>query len=78
MLEAVGASPIDILSKRSKLYRQRSSEIDAMTDDELLAAMVDEPTLIRRPLVVADGKILMGFDRAGLQSLADERGREDD
>jgi arsenate reductase-like glutaredoxin family protein len=77
VLQSVGVSPQDIVSKRSKVYRTRQAEIDAMDDQELLAEMVEEPTLVRRPLVVADGKLVTGFDRTGLQSLADEqRGSE--
>lgn len=45
-----------------------------MTDDELLAAMVAEPTLLRRPLVIAGGQLVVGFDRAGLKALT---GRHD-
>ena len=77
MLQSVGTGPAEIVSKRSKIYRARQAEIDAMDEEELLAAMVAEPTLVRRPLVVADGKLVTGFDRSGLQSLADEqRGSE--
>lgn len=73
VLTSVGIGPQDVVSKRSKVYRARTVEIDAMNDDELLAAMVEEPTLIRRPLVVADGRLVTGFDRTGLQALAGER-----
>jgi len=45
-----------------------------MSADELLRAMVDEPTLIRRPLVVTDGAAITGFDRKALQALVEERG----
>lgn len=73
----MGVGPAEIVSKRSKVYRARQAEIDAMDDEELLAAMVEEPTLVRRPLVVADGKLVTGFDRSALESLADEqRGSE--
>ena len=61
-----------MLSKRSKRYRERPDDIDGMADDALLAAMVDEPTLLRRPLVIAGDKLVVGFDRTGLQALAGE------
>jgi arsenate reductase-like glutaredoxin family protein len=70
VLASAGAGPFDVLSKRSKVYRARSAEIDAMTDDELLVEMVAEPTLLRRPLVIADNRLVVGFDRTGLQQLA--------
>lgn len=71
MLASVGARPGDVLSKRSKPYRPRADEIDAMDDDALLAAMIEEPALIRRPLVVASGRLVTGFDRTQLQSLVE-------
>jgi arsenate reductase-like glutaredoxin family protein len=52
-----------VLSKRSKAYRERSAEIDAMSDDEVLDAMVAEPTLLRRPLIQDGGQLVVGFDR---------------
>lgn len=70
VLNSAGVAPTDVLSKRSKAYRERSAEMDAMTNEQLLAAMVDEPTLIRRPLVIAEGELVTGFDRKGLQALA--------
>ncbi|MBI4788321.1 MAG: hypothetical protein HY782_14915 [Chloroflexi bacterium] len=35
-------------------------------EEELLKLMVQEPRLLRRPLVVVDGKPIIGFDRAVL------------
>jgi len=43
-----------------------------MTDDELLAAMVVEPTLIRRPLILDDDRLIVGFDKKGLAALAEQ------
>jgi len=73
VLDSNGVAPADVLSTRSKAYRARPAEIDAMDDDALLLAMVDEPTLIRRPLVIAEGTLVTGFDRKGLQALVERR-----
>lgn len=71
----MGKRPVDILSTRSKAYRIRQDEIDALDDDALLAAMADEPTLIRRPLVISDGKLVSGYDRSQLELLVKGRKR---
>jgi arsenate reductase-like glutaredoxin family protein len=71
LLSGAGLSPHDALSKRSKVYQTRSTEIDAMSDAQLLATMVDEPTLIRRPLIVYEGQSVIGFDRNALRSLVE-------
>jgi arsenate reductase-like glutaredoxin family protein len=60
-----------VLSKRSKVYRERQAEIDTMDDDGLIAAMVAEPTLLRRPLIVCDAGHAIGFDAAALRTIID-------
>jgi arsenate reductase (glutaredoxin) len=71
LLDSIGMSPRDILSTRSKAYQQRRDDIDGMSDDELLAAMVEEPTLIRRPIVVSGDEHVVGSRKADLERLAE-------
>lgn len=40
-----------------------------MSDESLVDAMIDEPTLLRRPLIVADGLHAVGFDREQLNDI---------
>lgn len=59
-----GRPAADIFSWRSPTARklglaQRKSEL---SDDELIRLMVEEPNLIRRPLLVVDGELVAGFD----------------
>ena len=70
VLEGAGLTARDVISTRSKVYRERSGEIDALDDDALIVLMTQEPTLLRRPLVVADGTAFTGFDRTALQGIA--------
>ncbi len=69
ILTASSVTARDVLSTRSKAYRSAPAAFDVLSEDELLLAMVEEPTLIRRPMIVAGGAIVVGFDRAGLQVL---------
>lgn len=69
LLNAAGIEPRDVISTRSKAYRSQPDVFSVMDNDSLLRAMVDEPTLIRRPLIVADDAVRTGFDRAGLTSI---------
>ena len=69
ILDNAGLNVSDVLSKRSKVYKARGAEIDALSADELLALMVEEPTLLRRPLVIGEGGVLVGHNPAKLGAL---------
>lgn len=38
-------------------------DVSALTDEQMLTLMAENPTLIRRPLLLEDGKLVVGFDR---------------
>jgi arsenate reductase-like glutaredoxin family protein len=61
--------PSDVLSKRAKAYGTLIGDRD-LSDEELLVLMVQEPTLLRRPLAINDGRTVIGFDKLGLTKLA--------
>ena len=58
-----------MLSPRSRPYRELGLADRAVSDDELLALMSEFPALIRRPLVAAGDRLLVGFDRPGLERI---------
>lgn len=67
-LASAGLCPQDVLSRRAKAYSELVGDRE-LSDDELLALMVQEPTLIRRPLAIKDGRATIGFDKTGLAEL---------
>ncbi|MGC4107089.1 MAG: arsenate reductase family protein [Thermomicrobiales bacterium] len=69
VLTRAGLTPREILSVRSKVYKARSAEIDALDDDALLDLMLEEPTLLRRPLVIKDGAVVVGHNTGALADL---------
>jgi arsenate reductase len=74
LLERAGLTPREVVSKRSKVYKARPEEIETMSDDELLDAMVAEPALLRRPIVLAQAGVLVGHNEPQLADLI-ERSR---
>ncbi len=56
----------DVVSVKSPAYKKMGLDRREVSDEELLALMVEEPRLLRRPLVVIDGKPVVGFDREKL------------
>jgi arsenate reductase len=58
------------LNSRNELYRQQNMGEQPPTRDEALRLMASEPNLIRRPVVIRGGRIVLGFDPDELEKLA--------
>lgn len=54
LLAAMGARPRDILRERGTPYAELGLGDPALTDDQLLDAMMAHPILINRPFVITD------------------------
>ncbi len=61
--------PSDVLSTRSRAYKELGLAQRTFGEDELLDLMVQEPTLLRRPLVIAPTGTAVGFNQKRLQEL---------
>ena len=66
LLQSLKLTPRDVVATKSPAYKKMGLDKRAVSDDELLARMVQEPRLIRRPLVVIDGTPIIGFDKEQL------------
>lgn len=75
LLSDAGLSVSDLLSTRSKVYKDRQAEIDNLDDDAVLDLMVEEPTLLRRPLVIGNGGAVIGHNSTKLESLVSGQDR---
>ncbi len=69
ILREANLRPADVLSHRAKAYGTLIGDREP-SDEELLALMVQEPTLLRRPLAIRGERAAIGFDSAGLTALA--------
>ena len=47
--------------------KKLSLDVGALSDEQLLELMAEHPTLIRRPLLLQEGELVVGFDRATYQ-----------
>jgi arsenate reductase (glutaredoxin) len=61
---------LDFLNPRNELYRQRKMKERPPARDEALKLMAHEPNLIRRPIVIRGGQMVLGWDEEGLRKLA--------
>jgi arsenate reductase-like glutaredoxin family protein len=66
----LGGTPTrDAFAARSPTVKKLGLDLDALSDDELLKLMVEEPRLIRRPIVVIDGQLIPGASEKSLTGL---------
>jgi arsenate reductase-like glutaredoxin family protein len=57
------------LNPRNELYRQRNMKENPPLRAEALKMMAAEPNLIRRPVVIAGKRIVLGYDKEALKKL---------
>lgn len=60
ILGLLGIAPRDLMRKGEAAYKARGLGDASKSDDELIAAMVAEPILIERPIVLSGGKARLG------------------
>jgi arsenate reductase-like glutaredoxin family protein len=56
---------------RSPSFKKLGLSHNSLTDDELIDLMVQEPRLVRRPVVVIENKVHFGADRKVLEHLVE-------
>ena len=60
----------DFVNTRSPAYKERGLDVTKMTKKQAIDLMMEEPNLIRRPLVIANGKAVFGYNPEGFDALA--------
>ncbi|MDJ0949812.1 MAG: arsenate reductase (glutaredoxin) [Alphaproteobacteria bacterium] len=60
VLDLLGIKPRDLMRKKEAAYKENNLDEPSLGDDALIAAMVENPILIERPVVVANGKARLG------------------
>lgn len=51
----------DIISTRSKVFQKMNIDVDDLTINQLLALISEHPSLLRRPIIVDDKQMQIGF-----------------
>lgn len=61
LLQKLNIEPIQLIRIKEKVWIEKYKE-KTLTTDEIIQAMVDNPILIERPIVIKDGKAIIGRD----------------
>lgn len=57
----------DIISKRSKLILENKINIDDMSIDELCKFIVNNPSILRRPIIIDNKTLQIGYDEEEIE-----------
>ena len=60
ILTMLGKGPRDIIRRGEAVYKELGLDDPDLSDDVLIEAMVDNPILIERPIVIRNGKAAIG------------------
>jgi arsenate reductase len=76
VLARSGLSAADLVSTHSIPYRKGNLGELGLTDADWIERMIAEPRLVRRPILVTDDEVVVGFDRTRYERIAQRLGDE--
>ena len=59
----------EFLNTRNELYRRKNMKENPPARSEAIRMMAKEPNLIRRPVILAGGRVVLGFDEEAIVKL---------
>ena len=60
ILDKLSMQPRDLMRKGQQEYKELELANEQLSDEQLIAAMIEAPILIERPIVLANGKARIG------------------
>lgn len=70
IIKQLGISPAELIRKGEKIYKEEYKG-KQLSDDEWLEAMIAHPKLIERPIVIKNGRAIIGRPPENVLSLLD-------
>jgi regulatory protein spx len=62
----------EILATRSQTFKDLGKDVNDLPLSEVIKLIIDEPKLLRRPLLTDGKKLVVGYNPEGLQGLANK------
>jgi Spx/MgsR family transcriptional regulator len=59
----------DFLNTRNELYREHKMKQDPPTRAQALALIAEHPNLLKRPVLISKGRVILGFDQAAWKEM---------
>ena len=71
LLKKLAKKPREIMRRGEAVYKEKNLADDALTDAQLVAAMVAHPILIERPIIVKGARAVLGRPPENVLELLD-------
>lgn len=71
ILDALGMEPRQLMRKGQDEYRALGLDNENLSQDELIKAMVENPILIERPIVITDKGVALGRPPENVKKILD-------
>ncbi len=69
LLSMLGMAPRELMRKHEAVFKEAGLDDPTFTDDELIEAMAQCPSLIERPIVVNEGKAVLARPPEAVQDI---------
>jgi len=76
MLENAENGFEDIISTRSKIFKEQSLDVEDMRISELKAFIIDNPSVLKRPIMIEGDKLQVGYNDEEIRVFIPKRLRE--
>lgn len=63
----------EIIAKRSQEFRELEFDIEDLSLTELIHLLQEKPKLLRRPLLIKDEQLVIGYNAASLRAISDKK-----
>lgn len=68
IIDLLGITPIELVRKNEAIWKENYKAKD-LSDDEIISAMVENPKLIERPIVINGKKAVIGRPTENIKSI---------
>lgn len=76
MLENAENGFEDIISTRSKVFKEKDLDVEDMRISELKAFIIENPSVLKRPIIIDDDKMQVGYNDEEIRVFIPKRLRE--
>ena len=66
----------DIISTRSNVFKEKGNKIEQMKTSELVDFIIDNPSVLKRPIIVADYELQVGYNEEDITLFLPQDKRE--